>query len=93
MEIIMATWKCCLKFISPYVPIFWTKRFVKHRPCGIRGTMRRLKYENRVHKRKNLFQIKCEIECIRKPYWSKKPERRNYNTFYRPMQIPVRRKK
>lgn len=85
----MATWKCCLKFISPYVPIFWTKRFVRHRPCGLHWTLRRLKYKNRVKKRPVLFLIKENIRIRRKPFQPFKPQRRNYNTVYGRMQIPV----
>jgi hypothetical protein len=78
----------CFKYISPYISIFWTKRFVRHRPAGVRGTLRRLRYENRVTKRKTWFQIKCEQESKRIGI-NLSIQRRNYNSHYRPMQIPV----
>lgn len=79
-------------YLSPYVTLFWTKRLVRYRPCGLRGKMRMARYKHRIKLRKKAFQIKCDIESLRKPYNPKKPERRNYNTFYGPMQIPLRRK-
>lgn len=80
-------------WISPYVNIYWTKRFVRHRPCGLRGNLRIVRNQNkRIIKRDNLFRIKHKVECLRKPYQPKKPECKNFNSFYRSMQIPVRRK-
>lgn len=76
------------KYISPYVSIYWTKRFVHHRPVGVRGILRRLRYEHRVQKRKSWFQIKCDQESKRIGV-NLSTQRRNYNSFYRPMQIPV----
>jgi hypothetical protein len=78
-----------LNWISPYVKIFWTKRFVNHRPTSLRLKLKRIKYENRINKRPNLFMVKHKIECLRKPYYPHKPQRRNYNSFYRSVQIPV----
>lgn len=77
------------KYISPYVAISWTKRFVKHRPCGLRASLRREKYKNRIKKRPILLLVKDCIESRRKPFCPNKPQRRNYNTVYGKMQIPV----
>ena len=76
------------EYISPYVPIFWTKRFVKNRPCGLRWKLRSLKQKNRIQKRKPSFLIKDLISLDRRPYKPFAPQRRNYNTVYGRMQIP-----
>lgn len=79
----------CWKFVSPYVNIHWTKRFVNHRKTSLRLMLKRLKYENRVKKRPSLFLIKCNMNCKRNPFKPYQPQRRNYNTVYGYMQIPV----
>ncbi len=82
----------CYKYISPYVSIFWTKRYVNHRPCGLRSKLKRLRFKNRIHKRPMLFQVKCTMHCKRNKFNPFQAERRNYNTVYRSIQIPINTK-
>ncbi len=82
----------CYKYISPYVSIFWTKRYVKYRDCNLRNKLKRLRFKNRVHKRSMLFQVKCAVHCKRNQFNPFKAERRNYNTIYGKMQIPINAK-
>ena len=83
---------CCYKYISPYVPIFWTKRYVKNRPSGLRNKLRILRSKNRLHKRPILSQVKCNMYCKRNKFNPFQAERRNYNTVYGRMQIPINTK-
>lgn len=76
------------EYVTPYIVISWTKRFVKDRPYGLRNKFRELKYKNRVKKRSMLLMIKAQSEFKSKPYFPKKPQRKNFNSFYRHMQIP-----
>lgn len=78
-----------MTYRSFYDKIHWTKRYVKHCKSGIRYVLRREKYKYRVNKRPTFYQIKSDISCKRKPYMPFKAQRRNYNTVYRRMQIPV----
>lgn len=76
-------------YLSPYVDIPWTKRFVRHRPCGLREMLRQQKRKNRLKKCDNNFLKVENLKNARKPFCPHKPQRRNYNKFYRPMQIPA----
>lgn len=77
------------KYASPYVKIYWTKRYINYSVSNIRSILKRLKYKNRVHKRPSLFEINCKINCKRKPYLILQAQRRNYNTAYTLMHIPI----
>lgn len=79
------TWK----YISDTVSIAWTKRYVRYRQCGLRSMLRRMRNKHRVHKRKHNFLIKEMNLNSRKPIIVNKPQRRNFNSFYRRMEIPV----
>lgn len=77
------------KFLSPYISIFWTKRYVNYKPSSIRTKIQRLKFKHRNTKRIPSF-LKIDIlKAKRNPYNPLKPQRRNYNNFYRRMELPL----
>lgn len=77
------------EYLSPHVDVFWTKRYVRHRPSGLRTALKRLKREHRLKKCDNNFLKVENLKNKRKPFYPNKAQRRNYNEFYGPMQIPV----
>ena len=75
-------------FICEYVPISWTKRYVRRRPMSINTIIRREKFRNRIKKRPINALIKDSLKLKRGRFLSRnKSRRQNFNDFYRPIQI------
>lgn len=77
------------EYISPYVPIFWTKRLVRLRDNSIKSRIRKKRAQLRLKHKPPLFYVKDMVKARRMPFRPHHPQRRNYNTVYGRMQIPV----
>lgn len=78
------------KYISPYININWTKRFVRYTRTGVRSMLKRVRKDHRpIKHRNNLCTQQHQTHCKRDRFMVFQPQRRNYNTVYRSMQIPV----
>lgn len=80
------------KYISGYVSISWTKRYVKHRPCSIRLVLKRLRRDNRVHRRNPLWMVRELNKPMYKCMSPFKSERQNFNKVYCPIKLRTTRK-
>ena len=75
-------------FISEYVPIFWTKRYVRRHPMSIRSILRCEKLKNRVKMRPIKAMIKDLLKLKRGRFLSmNKARRQNFNEVYMAKQI------
>lgn len=84
----MASYFCGIKYISEFVRIHWTKRFVAYRKTSIRCKLRQIRRINRpVYRRPCSLLIADMNSWTRKPDPFIKPQRQNFNEVYRPMQI------
>ena len=78
------------KYISEYVPIPWTKRFVTYRKTSVRWKLKRIRHLNRPTYRRPCGLLIVDMNSwTRKPDPFIKPQRPNFNEVYRPMQIRV----
>ena len=76
-------------YFSPFIGISWTKRYVRYRPSSIREILRRERNKNRRHKRPINLLVKETIKAKRRKWWINKPQRRNFNTDYNSMKLPI----
>lgn len=77
-------------YSTGYEKLSWTKRFVRYTRTGLRSMLKRIRNDHRPTKRRNnLCMQQHQTHCKRDRFMVFQPQRRNYNTVYRSMQIPV----
>ena len=77
-------------YTTEYENLNWTKRFVRYTRTGIRSMLKRVRKDHRpIKRRNNLCMLEHLINCKRDRFMVYQLQRRNYNTVYRRMQIPV----
>ena len=75
-------------FLSLTIPIAWTKRYVRNRPLSIREGLRRERNKHHRKIRRSNVLIKDMVKIKRSRLMINKPKRQNFNSFYRPIELP-----
>ena len=72
---------------SGVIGIFWSKRYVREDVYGTRSKLRTTRQRFRKVTKRNNFHDVVMLACKRKPIGMRQPQRQNFNSVYRGMQI------